>query len=44
LNLGGYELGILVNFGAYPKVFIQRIVKKGPTSHSVEEEEPSYYF
>ena len=44
LNLGGYELGILVNFGAYPKVFIQRIVKKGTKSPCVGEEVPSYYF
>ena len=44
LNLGGYDLGILVNFGTYPKVYVQRIVRKGAALPSVEEEEPPYYF
>jgi GxxExxY protein len=44
LTIGGYDLGILVNFGTYPKVYVQRILRKGATLPSVEEEEPPYYF
>ena len=44
LNVGKYDLGILVNFGTYPKVYVQRIVRKGASLTSVEEEETPYYF
>ena len=44
LNVGNYDLGILVNFGTYPKAYVQRIVRKGASLNSVEEEEPPYYF